>query len=338
MMKKWITGSSAGVLALGVIAVPAQAEELNTGDILQQSNETMAELDSYSATTEISQEITNAAGKGETMTNSSTSEQDITMDPFALYQTTNTVDPVSGEEVSTEMYWTEDGYYVEMPDGSWTMMPADMMGSMEEMTTSPGMHMEASEAFAEEMDIEETENSYVLTYEGSGEEIEEAASKMMQSDMGSGMANEEMLEETWSMIDIKDVSMSLTLDKETHYMTASTINLDASYDMEEITTDMKLTADSTYSNFNSVSDITVPEEVMDNAVPMDEMEGMDGMNEMEEMPEEGMAGEDASMEEDAEGGEMPETASSQPAYMAAGLALSVIASGALLWTRRRQQA
>ena len=77
---------------------------------------------------------------------------------------------------------------------------------------------------------------------------------------------------------------------------------------------------------------------MDNAVPMDEMEGMDGMNEMEEMPEEGMAGEDASMEEDAEGGEMPETASSQPAYMAAGLALSVIASGALLWTRRRQQA
>ncbi|MDZ5782579.1 DUF6612 family protein [Marinococcus luteus] len=337
-MKKWITGSSAGFLALGVIAVPAQGEEMNAGDVLQQSNETMAELDSYSATTEISQEITNAAGEGETIRNSSTSEQDITMDPFALHQTTNTVDPVSGEEVSTEMYWTEDGYYIEMPDGSWTMMPGDMMGGMEEMTTNPGMHMGASESFADEMDVEETENSYVLTYEGSGEEIEEAASKMMQSDMGSGMADEEMMEETWSMIDIQDVSMSLTVDKDTHYMTASTINLDASYEMEEITTDMNLTADSTYSNFNSVGDITVPEEVMNEAVPMDEMEGMDGMDGMEEMPEEGMSEDGASMEEGAEGGEMPETASAEPAYMAGGLALAGLAGGALLWTRRRQQA
>jgi LPXTG-motif cell wall-anchored protein len=214
------------------------------------------------------------------------------------------------------------------------------------------MHMGASESFADEMDVEETEDSYVLTYEGSGEEIEEAASKIMQSDMGSGMADEEMMEETWDMIDIHDVSMSLTVDKETHYMTASTINLDASYNMEEITTDMNLTADSTYSNFNSVDDITVPEEVMNEAVPMDEMEGMDGMNGMEDMPEEGMDGmngmedmpeegmaeDEASMEEGAEGGEMPETASAQPAYMAGGLALAGLAGGALLWTRRRQQA
>jgi LPXTG-motif cell wall-anchored protein len=98
---------------------------------------------------------------------------------------------------------------------------------------------------------------------------------------------------------------------------------------------MSLTADSTYSSFNSVGDITVPEEVMNEAVPMDEMEGMDGMNGMEDMPEEGMAEDGASMEE---GGEMPETASAQPAYMAGGLALAGLAGGALLWTRRRQQA
>lgn len=62
------------------------------------------------------------------------------------------------------------------------------------------------------------------------------------------------------------------------------------------------------SNFNGVEPITVPEDVLNNAVPLE------GLGE--------------------EGGELPDTASNNPLFALAGMGLAALGAGLLLFRRR----
>lgn len=300
--------------AATAVAVPSQAFAEETPDaasILEESNKAMMELESYSSETMMEQTVTDPMMEGGSFTTTTHSMEDVIMNPFSMKQTATT--SMDGEETTLDSYWTEDGFYQQDVDGSWIKMDETFTGDINELIamSQSGAQMEQTAALGEDMSVEDTGDSYVLTYEGEGDELLESAEEMLTSIMPE--------EETGTMaaaifedITVNDLQYVMTVDKETHYMTETTMDLDMDLSIEEQSMNIVQSLDMTVSNFNGVDEIVVPEDVVNNAVPMDAM--------MEEEME--------------EGGALPDTATNNPFYAAAG-AIAAAAAGSMLFFRRR---
>ncbi|MFG6149734.1 DUF6612 family protein [Halobacillus sp. B23F22_1] len=302
MFKKFVPLSLA-VLLMAVTPAQVLGED-SASDVLRKSSEAMAELESYSSETNTEQTMTIA---GETITINSNSKQDITFDPFAMQQVVTTSSPKEGE-ISLESYWTDDGFYQEDPEQGWVELPSEFTEGIDELinTAMAEDHVAQAEELAEDMNVEDQGDSYLLTYQGDGEDLMEEAQELY----GAGMADEEssMMEDMMGDMTINDLSYEMTIDKETHYMTNLLLNTSMEMEMEGESTNTIQTIDMTLSNFNGVDEITVPQEVVDKATPL----------------------EDEMMEE---GGELPDTATNSPLLVLSGMLM--IGIGGLLLFRRK---
>ncbi|WP_082234909.1 LPXTG cell wall anchor domain-containing protein [Halobacillus massiliensis] len=308
MFKKLTASALAAVLLL---AAPAHfaAGEMSAEEILKKSNEAMAELDSYSTHMQMEQMMDMG---GEEMSISSESEVDITVDPFAMHMVTTTMIPEEGE-VSLESYLTDEGFFQEDPVEGWVKMPNEFSDSLSELA-GMGMveeQMAQLEALGEEMSVEDQGDSYLLTYEGDGEAVMEASREML----GSMMQDEEsgeMMNELMNQMTINSLKYEVTIDKDNHYMTGTVMEMDTDMNMDGETINSVINMNMTVDNFNGVGEITVPEEVLSSATPMEDM-----------MPEE------------TEGGELPNTSTSYPTMALSGLALML--GGAFIFHLRSRK-
>ncbi|WP_078392636.1 DUF6612 family protein [Shouchella patagoniensis] len=298
MNKKWTSATVAGFFVLSMSA-NALANEENAADILHQSNEAMLELDSFSSET-MMELIMPDPMSGEEVTLSVNTKEDVTLDPFAMHQVSTMSTPEG--DIETTFYWTEDGMYEQGPDGEWFLyegMSSEEMMSLLQTSTSH----EQAEMMGEDMSVSDEGDSYILTYEGTGEDlnemINELLGEMMEEDMQGA---DEMLE----AFEISNLDYEMTIEKETHYMTEMSMHMTMMIDDGEESVEMDISMEQMVSNFNGVDPITVPDEVKENAEPID-----------------------------AGGGAMPDTASNNLLYAAGGLALAVSAFGLSLFHRRR---
>lgn len=304
MLRKAIPASCVTLLA--VAATPAMAEEMSAVDLLQKSNEAMWSLDSYSSQTTM--EITMPdIMSGESITIPIHTEEDVTFNPFAMHQTVTTSMP-EGEE-TLESYWTEDGFYQEDPMEGWVKLPSELTEGLDELMamTTAGDQVAQAEALGEEMTVEDTGDAYQLSYEGDGQALMEAvlaSFESMMGDEGSSMSLEGLMEE----INFNELSYEMTIEKENFYLTHMSMHIDMEISAEGESLNMVQNMDMAISNFNGVEPITVPENILDKAVPL---EGIGG-----------------------EGGELPDTASNNPLFAFAGIGLAAL-GGALLFFRRR---
>ncbi|GGF23770.1 hypothetical protein GCM10010954_23280 [Halobacillus andaensis] len=306
MIKKVVPLSLA---ALVVAWAPAQVlAEDSASDVLQKSNEAMAELESYSSETEMEQTMTIA---GEPITINSHSQQDITLDPFAMHQVITTSSPEEGE-VSLESYWTEDGFYQEDPEQGWIELPSEFTEGIDDLMNAAMAEDQVAQAeeLAEDMSVEDQGDSYLLTYQGDGEALKDEFQKMFESGMGEEESS--MMEDMMGEMTINDLSYEMTIDKETHYMTNLMMDMDMDMEMEGESTNTVQTIDMTLDNFNGVDEITVPQEVIDEAALLED-----------EMMEEGMS---------EEGGELPDTSTNSPMLILSGVLM--VGIGGLLLFRR----
>lgn len=306
MLKKAIPVSFVTLLA-ATGATPAFAAEMSAADVLQKSNEAMASLDSYSSKTIMEMTMPDFT-TGESMTIPIHTEEDVTFNPFAMHQTVTTSTP-DGQEETLESYWTEEGFYQEDPLEGWVKLPSELTEGLDELMamTTAGDQVAQAEALGDDLIVEDTGDAYQLSYEGDGEALMEAVLASFESMMAedeAAMSMEGIMEE----INFNDVSYEMTIDKETFYLTEMSMYIDMDISAEGESLNMIQSTDVSISNFNGVDTITVPEDVLDNAVPL---EGMDG-----------------------EGGELPDTASSNPFLAFAGMGLAALGAGLLLFRRR----
>ncbi|MCP3028922.1 DUF6612 family protein [Halobacillus sp. A5] len=304
-MKKLFSLSAAAVLAV-ILPTQVLADD-SASEILQKSNEAMTELESYSSETSMEQTMMIA---GETVTTNSVAEQDITLDPFAMYQVTTASTPEE-DEMQLESYWTEDGFFQEDPEEGWIELPSEGLDELRSLAMAEDQ-VEQAEELAENMNVEDQGDTYLLTYEGDGEALMEESQEMFSQGMGE--EDSAMMEDMLGEMTINEMSYEVTIDKENHYMTHLMMDIDMDMEMEGETTTSEQSIEMTLDNFNGVDEITVPQEVMDEAVPLeDEMD-----------------------EESAEaGGELPDTATNLPMLILAGAAAAGL--GGLLLFRRRQE-
>ncbi|MBU9671834.1 LPXTG cell wall anchor domain-containing protein [Planococcus sp. CP5-4] len=126
----------------------------------------------------------------------------------------------------------------------------------------------------------------------------------MMGEEDADMSMEGMMEE----INFNELSYEMTIAKDTFYLTDMSMYVDMDISAAGESLNMVQSTDMTISNFNGVEPIMVPQDVLDNAVPLE------GVIE--------------------EGGELPDTASNNPLYAFTGLGLATLGAGLLLFRRR----
>ena len=293
-----VFGTSAGVAL----------ESTSASDVIDKSHKAMEELESFSTTVKMEQTVADNIGDEGTLHSSSTVEQDVTLNPFAMYQkstTATTYDDGEEEYITLESYWMEDEVYQQEPDGTWVKMVNDDFGMLlEGLIEHPSYHLEDMEAFADEMIVTEEDGYYVLTYEGDGETFIE-----LTNDLYATMdeEDEEGMGEIWDEIVINSLVYEMRIDKETYFLTSVIMDLDMDLEEGEDNFNIIQTVNSEFYNFNEVGTITVPDEVKDNATDM---------------------------EEQYEGDEMADTATNYPIGLLAGLSLAGL-GGAFIFARRK---
>ncbi|WP_100398928.1 DUF6612 family protein [Bacillus sp. FJAT-44742] len=327
MAKKFLVTGTSLTLAAVLTFAPSAAGASSASDVLKQSGEAMKDINSFSTTIDIHQTMNDPLGEQTEI--SSYIEQDIIIEPFALWQKETTLIEELGEEITLESYWTEEGMYQEEPDGSWVRLPADDFGDLQDLHQSPDQQLAEAEALGEEMVLHEENDHYLLTYEGDGEELWDIAQQTMNGNGQMGSEEEmelldEMMDEMMEEVSFNDFTFDLKIDKDTYYLTEMSmdVDMDIALGLEEGTEDViniQMSMVMSLHNFNGVDAVVVPDEVKESAVEFDEL--LD--EQLEEHGEE-------------EGGSLPDTATTNPFFLFTGIALSAVAGLILLARRTRE--
>lgn len=283
-------------------------DDMTAEDVLNHSNEAMEDIQSFSSMTMLHQVISDEVS-GEVEIHSEI-EQDVILDPFKLHQVVTTSLPDAEEETVTS-YWTDEGYFMEDPEGGW-MKIADGSEDMEGMAHHPSNQLGEFEAMSEDLTLSEEDNYYVVTYNGDGEEL----TYIMNQAMNDGMNGEDMdmMEDMLGDVEVHDFSYEVFIDMDTHYISSIHLEMDMEIEAEGETATIEQMMDMNFHNYDSVEDFDVPQEVVEGAQGIDEM-----------------------LEEAEEGDELPNTATNHPMFALGGLMLAMLTGGVLFFRRRTAQ-
>ncbi|QQK81392.1 hypothetical protein HUG20_16740 [Salicibibacter cibi] len=260
----------------GTEEADATEEEMDAEEVLSESMEAMDEINSYSGEMDIDQTI---SVDGEEMPMDMTMSIDAVLDPMSFSQTMVTPDPMTGEEMEIEQYMDAEGtiYMLDPEMDEWIMMDSSDLGleNIEDLEMSPQEQLEMMKAFASDLDVEEEEDRYALNVEGSGDEFMELIQEFAA--IGDPQMQEEMDQVE---MDINALDYVMYIDKETFYQDEIEMNMEM--EMEEGGQSMEMSQEmqGTFSDFDEIDDIDIPEEAIDEAIDIEDLEG-----EMEE-PEE----------------------------------------------------
>ncbi|MDV2886263.1 DUF6612 family protein [Alkalihalophilus pseudofirmus] len=244
------------------------SEELTVEDVLAKSIEAMNGVESFSTEMEVEQETTINDEKIDTQMSM---KMDATQNPFAMYQESSMVIPEFDEgEMTTKMYFTEEGAY--MHDGmedAWFKYPDDFtqdLLALQEMQMQPEEQLEILKSYADNLSMVEEEDHYVITVEGGDQSIEQMADQL---NMMFGDSLADGLGELTSMMDITQLDYTLHINKETFYQEAIDMMMEFSMEAEGEKISMIQHSTGTFSNFNEIESIEVPQEIIDSAEELD---------------------------------------------------------------------
>ncbi|CAM3850757.1 DUF6612 family protein [Alkalicoccus chagannorensis] len=272
-----------GLTAVAAAAVLAACGEGNDNmsveEVLSASGENMEEVDSYRADVTMTQLIGTGEAELGDLEISMESTMEITQDPYHLYQNAVVSDPFAEEEQEIEMYHVEEGEYMnnvvgmDVSDAEWLFIPGDGLEEDlgQDMQMDPTEQADYLQEVADDVVMNETDDTYVLAVSGEDVDIME----LMESDLGEDVlsdfddvgASEELLE-------VDHFHMEVVIDKETLYQTDA--NLEMVIEIEEMGEQVSMEQDMamTLYDFDEVGEITVPEEIVENAEEIDQEDMM----------------------------------------------------------------
>ncbi len=258
-MKKFITMAACS-LALLVALVGCSAEEKSLQDIYNNAIEASNELNSYHMDMNMDMDMSMPGLPGQKTTIKS--QSDIVTEPMAMHQTME----MMGQNI--EMYYTKEGMYMQQPGtDQWMKAPKEMMDQLTQMSQAqqkPGEQLKQLKKYVEEFNLEEKENSYVLSVSSSEGKMKGFVKEMLEQNLPENTMNEDILKG----ITIKKLDYTFTVSKENYYPEALDLNMNLEIDQNGETSTIKQHIEATYSKYNEIEEITVPEKVKKNAKEM----------------------------------------------------------------------
>lgn len=260
------TGQPAGTGDKGGTADAKKVQ--SAADVLSKTLETSAKLDSVSVSMDTKQTIDQG---GQKMDIQSAIVMDIVMKPAVSFKQSVTTN-MAGQDVRMETYMTKDGFFMKEPtSGQWMKLPAEQMdqllSAMSGEQLDPSKQLEKLKPFANDFTMTEDGDAYIVKLAANGDKF----AGFIQSEIAANMGNEpelgEVLKQSMSGLNIRKAEYAFAIDKKTFYPKSITVDMDLDMDMQGQTMKLVQHVQGTYTGYNNVKEIIVPQEAL-NAQPI----------------------------------------------------------------------
>ena len=249
--------------------------DLTLQNVFTQSLAQSEKLDSLSASIDMTQVVEIPAQKI-SMETSSKMDMDMIVEPLSLHQEGTTSMNMLGEEtlgapaeMKIESYLSDQGFFMfDSMSSQWLKLPKDMyeqIMSMSKNQADPSQQLKDLESFMDDFTFEQDEHSYILKLAASGDEFNTLMQKQLADTMPDMVVKEQELLEN---MNVEKVNFEIFIDKQTFNILTLNMVIDMTMAVEgenmRITQDIK----SSYSKFNEVKSIEIPQDVINQAQEM----------------------------------------------------------------------
>lgn len=229
-------------------------------ELIEKSTVASAELKSFSMDMKMKQNITMTQGdQTEEQLVDMAMKSDFIKEPLKMVQEIEIVMP-EGKQLMTQ-YVTKEGVYTQV-DGTWIKQPDTIV---EQMTTSleesvkPEKQLEYFKTIAKDTKITVENDNYIMTAELSGDGVKELAKSLLSQ----GGASNDQMSALLDTMNIKAIKIVSGMNKETLLPTKSDVTMSAEMEQEGIKISFDIDLTSTYSKYNEVGEINIPQEALD---------------------------------------------------------------------------
>ncbi|EAZ83805.1 hypothetical protein BB14905_21813 [Bacillus sp. B14905] len=282
VMKKIFKVLAVGTLALTLAACNSSASP--TKDTTKTSNLTLeqvydkavdrqSDIKSASANMDMTQ-VTKVGSGEEAMEFSINSkmEMDIIVDPLAMHLSGSMSMPdmmSEGQETTDmpiEMYMKKDAglFMKDVTTDSWLKLPDENFDAILDQTASSAdakEQLEQLKKFINDFTFEQTDKEYVLTLEAKGDKFKE----LIDSEINKSIEDMGLEENPMDQLTIEKINYVLHIDKETFDTKKMDMNFDLKMTVEGDELLMNTKSVVTYTDFNHLKTIDIPQSIVDNA-------------------------------------------------------------------------
>lgn len=283
-MNKFFKVLSVGALALTLAACSSSAtptkdttktSKLTLEQVYDKAVDRQADVKSASAKMEMTQETKMGSGENAMEFTSSTKmEMDVVTDPLAMHVSVTTTAPDTLSEsdkntdASVEMYMKQDlGIFVKdetSSDNQWLKLPSTDIDTIIKETASPANakeQLDQLKKFIGDFKFEQTDDAYVLTLDAKGDKFKE----LIDSEIQKSMQELNLQENPLDNLTIDKMNYVLYIDKETFDTNKIDVKMDLKIKVEDEELSTKTKTVITYTEFNHLKTIDIPQSIIDNA-------------------------------------------------------------------------
>jgi hypothetical protein len=268
IMKKLIGIGTAAVLAISLTACGTTTGGKDLEGIMNSAIDASENLESFHVEMEMDQDIIPAGAESEKVSQASTIEMDYVTEPLGMYQTTEMT--MMGMPIESETYFTEEGLYTkDSMSNQWQAAPKGLSDSIVEMSKNQAdasEQLKQLKEYAKDVKFEEKEDHYIISFTASGDEYQRLVEDTIESTMPEGLMPKELLEG----IKVNELSYTYEIDKKTYHPLNFSVNMDFDMEIEGQKIQSVQKMKGSYSKINDIDNITIPAEVIENAVEIDE--------------------------------------------------------------------
>jgi len=282
VMKKIFKVLAVGTLALTLAACNSSAtptkdttnkSKLTLEQVYDKAVNRQADIQSASAKMDMTQ-VTKVGSGEEAMEFSidSKMEMDIIVDPLAMHLSGSmTMPDMMNESEETmdmpiEMYMKKDAglFMKDSTTDSWLKLPDENFDAILDQTAASAdakEQLEQLKKFIKDFTFEQTDDEYVLTLDAKGDKFKE----LIDSEINKSIQEMGLEENPMDQLSIEKINYVLHIDKETFDTNKMDMNFDLKMAVEGDELLMNTKSVVTYTEFNHLKTIDIPQSIIDNA-------------------------------------------------------------------------
>lgn len=199
-------------------------------------------------------------------------DMDVVTDPIAMHLSGSMTMPdmASADQKSTEMpidmYMKKDqGFFMkDETTKTWYKLPNEQFDAIMEQTASSAdakAQLDQLKNFIKDFKFEQTDNAYILSLDAKGDKFKE----LIDSQISKSMKDMGLEENPLDNLTIDKIHYVLEIDKKTFDTNKLDMNFDLKMKVEDQELSMKTKTAVTYTEFNHLKTIDIPQEIIDKA-------------------------------------------------------------------------
>lgn len=176
---------------------------------------------------------------------------DVIQKPYTMHQTIKMKNVEDGSDVQMESYMLDDKMYIAQ-DGQWFVQDISEMNDIMESSVSTDQNLKLLKKYKDNWTAERKDELYQIDVDLTGDDL-----KNFMKDALEQSGQMAQMKEMMDQVDYKKMEYTMTYDAKTYY--PKTLDMTMEFEITEGTT-FKMTNESTFSKFNAIESIELPEE------------------------------------------------------------------------------